>query len=54
MKTVETTMSLSRSCKHSVVFEAKKGDVFQSVYLMNKAYEELGKPAVITITVSAK
>ena len=49
------TLKKERKCKNSVVFKADKSEknpMVTSIYLMNKAYEDLDSPEEINISVS--
>jgi len=47
MNELTVVLSKERSCKHSVVFKPTHGsrnDVVQGIYLLNPAYDNLGRP----------
>jgi len=50
------TLSLTKKCKNSVRFDdpSAEPEVVSSLYLLNPAYEALGKPAEIELAVKAK
>ena len=51
-----TTMTLTKECKKVARFDNPDEDneVVDNFYLKNEAYDALGKPKEITITVSTK
>jgi len=55
-QTVTSFLKLFKHCKNSVRFNSINGTdpVLRSVYLGNEAFEELGKPEKITVTLRAK
>jgi len=50
------TLKLKKKCKNSVRFddESVEPNVVSSLYLLNPAYEALGKPSDIEISIKAK
>ncbi|GAH75441.1 unnamed protein product [marine sediment metagenome] len=54
MKTVTETLKRERMCKNSVLFKAAGPKVVTGLYLMKGAYESLGGPSEIEITVKGK
>lgn len=55
-KSQTTTMFLTKECKKVARFDNPSEDnpVVDNFYLKNEAYDALGKPKEITITVSTK
>lgn len=51
IKTQTAVLKIVKHCKHSVRFddESKEPNVISSVYLLNEAYEALGKPEEIKV-----
>ena len=55
-KDASTILDLERECKSCVLYKSKNKDekLTTSVYVLNEAYEKLGKPAKIQVSITAK